>query len=312
MEIVIFIIPFLTAGVLLWKFRKETVWWEYVVLIVPSLLLGLLLEFAFKSGNTTDTEYYGDYVTKVTYFEEWDEMVWVTKTRQVPAGRDSKGHTIYRTETYQVRERRYHPEHWEYTCANSHKYGSSINKKEFEIMKNALGVEPVFVDMHRNYHRIDGDSYEWRFSGNPDKSYPVTDSHLYSNPIKGSRSIFKFEKISDEEAKELGLYNYNDIVNYDQSPIHGLKIGPYQEKKIRWINAYYGARKQFRMYILFYKNKPESIAEKQRSYWEGGNKNELVCCIGLDNANRITWARCFSWEDSQKCGKEDAESLVPS
>lgn len=95
----------------------------------------------------------------------------------------------------------------------------------------------------------------------------------------------------------MGLYSYNEIINHEQSPIHGLKFGPQQEKKIKWINAYYGIQKQFRMYILIYKNKSEVIAEKQRSYWEGGNKNELVCCIGVDNSNNVKWVKCFSWED---------------
>lgn len=252
MEIIIFIIPFITAAVLLWKFRKETVWWEYIVLIFPSLLLSLLLEFMFKSANTADVEYYGDYVTKVTYYEEWDEMVWVTKTRRVYCGTDSKGHSRYRTETYRVLERKYHPEHWDYNTANTSS-SHYLSKNEFNLIVKELAVKPVFVDMHRNYHRIDGDAYEWHYSGNPDKSYTLTSEHLYNNPIKGSRSIFKFEKISDEEANKLGLYSYNEIINHEQSPIHGLKFGPQQEKKIKWINAYYGIQKQFRMYILIYK-----------------------------------------------------------
>ena len=105
MEIIIFIIPFITAAILVWKFRKETVWWEYIVLILPSLLFALLMEFAFKSSNTSDIEYLGDYVTKVTYYEEWDEMVWVTHTRRVYVG-SIKGMPRYRTETYRVLERK--------------------------------------------------------------------------------------------------------------------------------------------------------------------------------------------------------------
>lgn len=297
MEIIIFIIPFITAAILVWKFRKETVWWEYIVLILPSLLFALLVEFAFKSSNTSDVEYLGDYVTKVTYYEEWDEMVWVTHTRRVYAGSDSNGRPRYRTETYRVLERKYHPERWEYRTAHD-SWAHRINKAMFQTITRALAVEPVFIDMNRNYHSIDGDVYEWNFSGDPNRSYSVTDAHRYSNPIKGSRSIFKFEKITDEEAKKLGLFNYNEIVNLDQSPIQGIKVGPYQERKIRWINGYYGPEKQFRMYMLFFKNQSEAIAEKQRSYWEGGNKNELVCCVGLDKANKITWVRCFSWEDT--------------
>lgn len=278
------------------KYRKETVWYEYIILILPSLLFALLLEFIFKDSNCSDTEYYGDYVSEVTYEEEWDEMVWVRKSRKVPCG-TYKGRTQYRTEYYDVRERKYHPAQYYYKTAMANRY-SQINKELYEKIIKELKVEPIFIDKHRDYHKIDGDVYVWNFNGNPDNSYSLTTPRTYSNPIKGSRSVFKFEEISKEEAEVLGLYECHNIVDDDQSPIYGLNFGKYHEKKIRWINAYYGPKKQFRLHILFFKNKPESIAEKQRSYWFGGNKNELVCCIGLDRNNKVTWARSFSWEDT--------------
>ena len=55
------------------------------------------------SINASDTEYLGSYVTQITYYEEWDEMVLVTHTRTVS---DGNGGT--RTETYTTLERQYH------------------------------------------------------------------------------------------------------------------------------------------------------------------------------------------------------------
>ena len=37
------------------------------------------------------------------------------------------------------------------------------------------------------------------------------------------------------------------------------------------------------------------VVNKQRSYWEGGNKNEFVVCIGVDNSGRFEWVDAFSW-----------------
>ena len=71
---------------------------------------------------------------------------------------------------------------------------------------------------------------------------------------------------------------------------------------MRWLNGYYGERKQFRVFVLFFMNKPEEIVEKQRSYWQGGNKNELVVCVGIDKNKNVKWCNAFSWCDSPVVG----------
>ena len=40
-----------------------------------------------------------------------------------------------------------------------------------------------------------------------------------------------------------------------------------------------------------------SIFEKQRSYWSGGNKNELVIGIGLDKG-KVSWVNVFTWSEA--------------
>ena len=65
----------------------------------------------------------------------------------------------------------------------------------------------------------------------------------------------------------------------------------------------YGARKQFRMYVLVFRNQPLEISEKQKSYWQGGNKNEFVICLGYNTkTGNIDWCNPFSW-----CDKPDLE-----
>ena len=111
--------------------------------------------------------------------------------------------------------------------------------------------------------------------------------------MKASRSIFKFEDIDYQQARKLGLFEYPDIVLYDQNPVLGLKIPKNQEKAMRWLNGYYGERKQFRVFVLFFTNKPEEIVEKQRSYWQGGNKNELVGASVLTKTRMSSGATHF-------------------
>jgi hypothetical protein len=83
----------------------------------------------------------------------------------------------------------------------------------------------------------------------------------------------------------------------------GFKCGKEVHKRYKYINSMYGARKQFRMYVLVFRNQPLEISEKQKSYWQGGNKNEFVICLGYNTkTGRIDWCNPFSW-----CDKPDLE-----
>lgn len=279
--------PLLCVGCVATVFRKQTTWWEHAILIIPSLLVGAAMIWAFERVESSDTEYLGSYVTKIRYYEPWNELV--RKTRSYT---DSKGHR--HTRTYYVTEN--HPERWTYYDHSGRE--RKCSNEDFSAMKCRLSVASVFVDMHRHYYTRDGDAYEYRWNGQPATLYSVTREHEYENKVKASRSVFKFEDISEKEARRLGLHDYSKIWLCDQSPIIGAKFSARQERAIRVLNARYGPKKEFRLYLLFYRNKPLSIADRQRSYWQGGNKNELVVCVGLDSRNRVMWSDAFSWCDS--------------
>lgn len=106
MEVLVFLLPFFVSAFLLIFFREQTTWWEHAVLIVPSLLVGVGLLWTFKRAESSDTEYLGSYVTKIRYYEPWNERVAHTRTYT-----DSKGNT--HTETYYVTEE--HSEKWAYS-----------------------------------------------------------------------------------------------------------------------------------------------------------------------------------------------------
>ncbi len=295
MEIFIFLIPFVVAAFLLIFFRKQTTWWEYAVLIVPSILIGILMEFVFKQSNAADTEYLGSYVTRIRHYDAWNEYIHRTCTRTVGSGKHK------RTETYDCSYVDNHPERWTYFDArNNEEYFMTDN--EFNVVRKILGTQSVFIDMHRDYYTKDGDAQEWAWDGSIENSYTLSSEHDYKNKVKASRSIFKFEDIDYQQARKIGLFEYPNIVLYDQNPVLGLKIPKNQEKAMRWLNGYYGERKQFRVFVLFFTNKPEEIVEKQRSYWQGGNKNELVVCVGIDKNKNVKWCNAFSWCDSQVVG----------
>ena len=305
MTIIVYILPFITALFLLFVFNKKMVWWEYIVLIVPTTLIVLITHLIMININSSDVEYLGGYVTKITYYEEWDEMVWRTKTRRVPCGRDSNGHTIYRTETYTVRERQYHPERWVY-IDNESDIEHRLSKSEYNAIKQRLNSPSIFRDMKRKYHRIDGDAYDTYWDGSVNTIYDLTRSHKYKNKVKSSQSytIFKMGEISEDEAKNLGLYEYPKINKMSQSPIIGKEVKDSDTQRIRYINGTYGKSKEFRMYVLLYDNKEFEISEYQKAYWQNGNKNEFIVCLGL-KGDSVTWCNPFSW-----CDKPELEALT--
>lgn len=302
MEIIAFVLPFVVAIFLLIFFRKETTWYEYLLLIVPSILVFFITRAIMIGYNTTDTEYLGDYITKVRHYDEWDEWIHRTCTRQVPCGKDSNGNTRYRTETYDCSYRKYHPERWTYFDQNGEEHWLYY-KEEYDKIRYRFKTPERFIDMNRKYYRIDGDAQEYVWNRTEQTAYTLTYSHSYKNKIQSSRSIFNFTKITEKEADTLGLYHYPKIIEYDQTPIlsSNYSVPVNQERAVRYTNGYYGAKYQFRMYVLLFPyDKGVEISELQRSYWVGGNKNELVVCLGMKDSTHVGWCNAFSWCDSPK------------
>lgn len=291
MEVIIYIIPFITALFLLIVFNRKMVWWEYLVLILPSLLFTLITQLIMVSVNSSDTEYLGGYVNRITYYEPWDEMVRVRHTRT-----DSDGEE----EVYYTWEREYHSERYTYVD-NESNWEHYLSKKEYEIIKKRMGNKAVFRDMHRDYHRIDGDAYDIYWDKTIEHLYDITTPHSYTNKIKASQShtIFKYSDISEEDAKELGLYEYPDIHLMNQNPIIGRYASDKDKQRIKYINATYGKTHQFRVYMLFYEGKDIEISEQQKAYWQNGNKNEFVVCLGTQR-DSVVWCNPFSWCDEPK------------
>lgn len=290
MEILIFLIPIVTVGILAFKFREKTALWEYVVVLVPSILLFFALKYSFVYISSLDKEYLSDLVSKITYYEDWDETVMVTHTRTVSCG---KGKT--RTETYVVPERRYHPKRYVYETVTGET--NDVSEDEYKLICYKLNMPAVFKDMHRSYRSKDGDAYVTSWNRTRENSYPVTWTHLYKNKVKASSySIFKYGNMSEEEIKENKLFDYPEIKNNDQNPILGFKATDTDIDAVRYLNGYRGPKNQIHVFILCFNNPSLEVAEMQKAYWQGGNKNEFVVCLGVKN-NTVIWCNPFSWSD---------------
>lgn len=279
------LIPVIAAIILLVFFSNKIIWWEIALLIVPTALIILLMNTIMVSYRTGDTEYLGSYITKVNYYEAWDEEVSCRHSY------DCNCSTCYE-HSYDVD---YHPEYWTKEDNNGDEY--QISKKEYDELKSRFATNTYFVELNRDYHSIDGNAYSTNWAGEPLKSEVITKEHSYTNKVQVSHSIFKFDEIDEKAKLKWKLYDYPLVSGYYQPTVLGYNVDINTNRKLQYINGFYGKSKQFKMFILFFKNQSMDVAFKQRSYWQGGNKNEFTICIGTDNSGKLDWVKCFSWMD---------------
>ena len=293
-------VPVIVSVIILLFWMKKVVWWEVLLLIVPSALIILLMNTIMVSYNTSDTEYLGSYIKKVNYYEPWDERVPcrhpIYCTRTYPCGSAKSPRTC--TSTYvcghvHAYDVDYHPEYW--TKEDNYKKEYDVSYSEFKYLRKLFATNQYFVELNRDFHSIDGDAYSTNWAGEPERSSVITKEGSYTNKIRASHSVFKFENITEKEVAKWSLYEYPAVTDYKQKVVLGKKVDGRTERKLQYINGYYGPKKQFKLFVLFFKNQSMDVVNKQRSYWEGGNKNEFVVCIGVDNSGRFEWVDAFSW-----------------
>ena len=301
MENFIYLCPIIGCLFVLLFFREKFAVWEYFIIIVITALITLISISIVKYGKCNDIEYRGYYIKNIKYYESWNEWVHRRCTRTVGSGENR------RTVTYDCSYCRNHPEEWVMTDNEKNEY--PISKDDYNRLAEIWETKRIFVDMKRNYHTKDGDMYMYNWNNNRNSIITITKANHYKNKVLGSKSVFKFDNITLDEAKEYGLFDYPKIdkqklpgpqYKYTPNTFQDALIGiscDSLSKKLNYINAYYGSSKFIRTYILIYKNKDRDIAFKQQSYWAGGNFNECIICVGINDNYDIKWVEAFSWED---------------
>ena len=306
----VYFIPALACLLLHFGFHYEGDWTAYAWIFGCGEATAGLLHWAFYRSFTSCEEFLGSLVSSIHYEAPWTEVVvrYETKT-------DSKG----RTQSVRRVSYVYHPEeHYFFTTIGS-RYGMS---HPFFCQIRDLWCVSMHRDLWTGSHIRGGarTGYHYNFNDLDSTRYsdirywvPVTESHSYKNKIRCSNSIFKFEKINKEKARELGLINYPEISGIDAPAIlsNDFAVPYYADDLFRKFNAGIAPGSQMRLYILLFdRQKSIAISELQRAYWQGGNKNEFVICIGKDMADKIHWARAFSWADEQQLEVEISQELM--
>lgn len=311
-----FIIPIITCIILYIKFRRETVWWEYFVIFIPSILGSLSTYWVIQNNKVSDIKYYSEPAISVRHYDSWNEWIHKTCSKKVKTGENT-----YTTIHYDCSYCKNHPEYWE--LVGKHSKRQFISRKEFDYYRNLWKTPEIFIDCHRDYHTKDGDAQEYRWNGDITKAITIIHDKSYSNYFQSSLSLYNMTEISYNEAKKIGLYEYpkpgfeddSGIWVYDQPAIlsdsikNCHQINDDDRRLMRWLNS---LDENFRVFILLY---PDSVGPKitdyQKSYWKGGNENEVVFCLGIDSIGKISWANSFSWSEEPRFEAEVLMSFLP-
>lgn len=309
----VYVIPVIACLLLHFEFDYDGEWTTYLWIMLAGEATAGGLHYGFFHIRTSATEYLGAIVTGIYHEDGWTQLVERSETKT-----DSKGNR--------------HTERWIEEVWHSEKYyfltslGSRFDCGSgfYRFVEQIWKLPPVRVSW-RGKHIKGGIRYgtENEFcqldplqQDSPDYWVPVTESNHYTNKIRCSNSIFKFEKIDRQQSRELGLYDYPLISDFDAPCImsHHCGFGVVGDdvgELFRKFNARIASQWQMRLYILLFPaEKGIAISEKQRAYWQGGNKNEFVVCVGIDTAGKVEWARTFSWADEQEIEMETSQWLM--
>lgn len=305
-----YVIPIIACLLLHFEFEYDGSWTTYLWTIIFGEGTVGLLHWFFYHQHTSCTEYLGSMVRDINHEESWTELVEINETKT-----DGKGKTYTVTRI----EERYHKDKYYLNTTRGSRI--DINYIFYSHIKTLWGLPGHSLTWESK--KIKGgirfgtmyqiDDFNTVERDNPKNWVPITEKHSYTNKIRASNSIFNFEKIDKTEASEIGLINYPSIYLYDAPCVlsNDIPVHPYVDDLFRKFNARYAPEYQMRLYILLFDaDKGISVSEQQRIYWQGGNKNEFVVCIGLNSKEEVKWVRACSWADEQTKEVETAQWLM--
>jgi hypothetical protein len=300
------IIPLIGAFIMLRWFRQYLAWWEVAIPILGCLLFTFIFKFTVEMIQTSDTEYWSALVQKAEYYEGY--TTWVSKTcsRTVKVGKTTT--TVYYDCSYCDENGP------EWAVVNDIGERFYVSQQFYENLRRRWNATPQFIELDRdiNYHGtcgVDGDKYEVYWDKKPHTSEQTVSSKSYENRIQASHSAFDFPEVTEEDVKTYKLYEYPKINGFSQEAligedsIHWLsrKEKLWGEKIIEYSSGYWGPKVHGKVWVLLYKDCPQTSALMQEAYWDGGNNNDLVICIGLSSKTKeLQWTKVFSWTTERK------------
>ena len=294
----IYILPIIAIGVAYLLVGIEQIWFVYLIMLI---LAEALVYWAMYRALRV-VEYLSGYATDAYHHEAWTERVVRHQTYT-----DSRGNVKTRTVVSYV----YHPDKW-FICLNTGE-DIDITEDSYASIVDSWDSEEMWIDVPHINCVSGGGGQMISFDGEYEHMVTATYEGLYVNYVRGSNSIFRHEPLSRREAQRLGLVDYprvgEDSLDVDailqSAKLSGVDVDRSDQQHIQRINAYYGAEAEIHIFvILFDAVDGIAMALKQRQYWHGGNKNELVVCLGVEpsidasSPHQVAWCKAFSWCDA--------------
>jgi len=292
------LIPIITCAFLFIFHKKKTVIWEYMLILGPSIFFILLLNTILIHNRTSDKMYKSFLIKEIRKYESWNKYIYKKCISCRTIGK------VTHCKTYSCNYVKNYPEYKVMIDDQNQEY--TISDNNYSFIKNKFNTPNIFFDLHRAYYTKNGNMYSNSWDRNINNSFVITKEESYENKTQAFHQLFFIEDIDNAEKIKWKLYDYPEIDNYTQPVVLGKKIDQYTNTKLQAINGNAGSKLNLKLFILFFYDQPQKVAFKQRSYWEGGNKNELIICVGVDSlTGKTNWVQSFSWCDksdiNEKC-----------
>jgi hypothetical protein len=301
------IIPVIFAILLIVFFHTKVTWWEMVLPVFVGLIVIFTMKGCDKSMNVQDTEYLSQHVVKAVYEQTWNEWIKKTCSERYACGtetystgsgknRRTSTRTKYCTRYYDCSYCKTHPAMWYLVDDAGQTF--DITQQRYEELVKQWGNQ-TFVDMKRHYYTVDGNEYVTNWNNEKNTLITTHREHSYENRIQCSSTIYNFKELSDSDKVHYNIFEYPKIIGYSQNPVmtYNYSVQQQTQEYVNTINGLLGEKKQVQYFVCVWKNKPYSVSDWQQAYWKGGNKNEIIVCIGVDALNKVTWANVFTWSE---------------
>jgi len=298
-------IPLVITIVLLLFWPKRVKWWEILIMFVVAAVAIQVGQITARSFAVSDTEWWGFNGVKASYEEPFE--YWTTCTETYACGTYSCGTSKSPRTCTQYCTRTYPCTTWAGDIGRlTNQFGESrrISKGKYNELAKRWGNNK-FVDMQRHKsYKIETDGDLWRSEWDKDwkTSEPIVDKHTYENKAQCSSTI-RFRKVDEKTKKKYGLIDYPDGGGWGYEMVSVLdnngRWWALGDKKFRYLNGILGPIKRVRLWVMIFNGQPRDAAHWQRDYLKGGNKNEVIICIGVDKARNVTWAEVISWTEKK-------------
>jgi len=311
------LIPIIGAIVLLKFFSKKLTWWEVLIPLLACLSFIAIFKAIVEKVQVTDTEYHGALIVSARYYEPY--TTWVHKTCSYTV---SCGKNCTRTVYYDCSYCDDNGPEWE--IKNSLGQTWNISQDEYNRLMKKWSAKPEFIELNRNinYHGgcgQDGDAYEIKWNSLPLTAESTTTENSYENRVQAAHTAFDYPVITENDKKQYKLFDYPEVKGYDQKMVLGLDSIKWVNKRDKWymnqwstfLNGKLGVKKHARIYFLYFKDMPSVAADMQEAYWDGGNDNEIVVCVGLSSKSRqIQWVKPFTWSPIRRIIPDIREDIM--